>query len=372
MKRLLIASISVLVTVALIFWVARSSILQKDDKQSAYKADNVVKVSRVVLSEASTNFPLVGKVKANRSIIITPEVTARVHKVYVKSTQAVKEGDVLIELDSEREKALLTQARITLKDYKRKLEVSRTLNKKGVVSLDALSQLEAKTSAQEALVAAKEYEVKIRTIKAPFSGVLSLHSLNQGLYVKPTDELLQLDDLSKVYVDFLVPERFLSQLVIGQEVTATTDAWPGHRYIGNINEIDTHVDDKTLAIRVRVYFKNDNLELLDGMMLEMHLALARQTLPTIPLKALTYHGDDRYVYVLRSNETVSKRKVILGPVDGVNVVVKKGLRENQVIVVEGIDKIYDGAKVVVIRNEEEDFDLLEEVPLKKKDRDKGE
>ncbi len=370
MKRWLIGILLVILTIVAIAVIAKMQFLHKNDNQTTYKQDNVVKVARVTVSDAGTVFPLVGMVKANRSIIITPEVTARVAKVHVKSTQAVNKGDILIELDSAREKALLAQERITLKDLNRKLSVSRTLKKKGVVSLDALEQLEAETNAQEALVKAKEYEVAIRTIKAPFAGVLSLHSINQGLYVKPDDKLLQLDDLSRVYVDFLIPERFLSQLVIGQEVTATTDAWPGHRYIGRITEIDTHVDTKTLALRVRVYFKNDNLELLDGMMLEMHLTLAQESLPNIPLKAISYLGDERFVYVLRSNNTVARRKIVLGPVNGANVAIREGIRENQLVVVEGVEKLRDGSTVKVIR-QDNDFDLIETTPLKKKEQVKG-
>ena len=365
MKKWLIVILGLVIVLYGIITVLNRDLLKKEVKKVTVSQEKIVKVARVTLNDSGIVFPLVGRINANRSVIITPEVKGRVSKVLVNSTQVVKEGDILLELDKEREIALLNEEQARFNELKRKLEVSQTLHKKGVFSIDAIAQLKAQVSAQESLVQAKEYEVNIRTIRAPFTGVLSLHSITKGQYVKPEDTLLQLDDLSSVYVDFLIPERFLSEIEIGQELTATTDAWHGKIFVGKITHIDTHVDSKTLAVGVRVYFSNKNLELLDGMMIEVDLALSREKLPSIPLKAVNYLGDDRFVYVLKKNNTVSRRKVILGPINGQNVSIRKGLRVNSLVVIEGLDKINDG-DLVKPQMQEEALDLIDDVPLKKK------
>jgi membrane fusion protein, multidrug efflux system len=365
-----LAFIFIVIISAGLYGIKVSGILNKEAKNSQIIDDKTVRVAQVVASESGTVLPLVGRVQANKSLKITPEVTARVSKIFVKSTQSVKKGDILIELDNVKEKAHLKEAIVNYENQLRKLKVSRTLKAKGVVSLDALDQLEAAVEAQKAIVQAREVELNERTIYAPFSGVLSLHQLTEGQFVKPGNILLQLDDLSKVYVDFQIPERFLSQIVVGQEVTAVTDAWPGRIYVGRIEEIDTHVNSDTLAIKVRIYFANKSLELLDGMMLEMSLNLATEKLPVVPLKAISYSGDDRFVYILRNN-IVSRRKVILGPVNGANVSIKQGLRVNSTVVVEGIEKLHDGDKVSILKKDDE-LDFTGDVPLKKKDKKNNE
>ena len=100
-------------------------------------------------------------------------------------------------------------------------------------------------------------------------------------------------------------------------------------------------------------------------MIEVDLALSREKLPSIPLKAVNYLGDDRFVYVLKKNNTVSRRKVILGPINGQNVSIRKGLRVNSLVVIEGLDKINDG-DLVKPQMQEEALDLIDDVPLKKK------
>lgn len=370
MLRGILAFIFVVIVVTGLYGIKMSDILKNGENRPQVAEDKTVRVSKAFATESGTVLPLVGRVHANQSLEITPEVTARVSKIYVKPTQSVQKGDILIQLDNTKEKALLKEAKVNYDNQVRKLKVLRTLKAKGVVSLDALEQLEALVDAQRAVVEAREVELNERTIYAPFEGVLSLHQLTEGQFVKPGNVLLQLDDISRVYVDFQIPERFLAKIVVGQEVTAVTDAWPGHIYVGRIKEIDTHVNSDTLAIKVRVYFKNKSLELLDGMMLEMSLNLATEKLPVVPLKAITYLGDDRFVFVLRNN-IVSRRKVTLGAVNGSNVAIKQGIRTDSLVVVEGIEKIRDGDKVTVLKNDDE-LDVSGDVPLKKKDKKNNE
>ncbi len=327
-----------------------------------------VKTAEVEYSSAGIRLPIVGRVRANNSIEITSEVTGRVAEVKVSPTQSVKKGDLLIQLENNRQKALLREAEYVLKNYLRRLELASKLINRGAVSQDSYEQLQASVNSQRALVDARKAELDDRVIYAPFDGVVSLHNLTAGQLVKPGNVLLQLDDISRVYVDFPVPERFLSKIVIGQEVTAVTDAWPGHIFSGRVRQIDTHVDADTLDVGVRIYFENPELKLLDGMMLAVSLNLASEKLPVIPLKSLVYSGDDRYVFVVDDERRVFRRKVTLGAVNGAMAAITQGLRVGAEIVVEGTDGLRDGDAVAVIR--QDDLEAADDrTPLlKKKDR----
>ena len=351
----------------ILFAVNYSSILKYPVVANENNSLMAVRVAEVEYSSTGNKLPLVGRVHANRSVQITSEVTGRISKVFVKPTQMVKSGDLLIQLENERHKALLKESEIVLKNYERRLEVSGKLINKGVVSQDSYEQLRAQVKGQAAVVDARRAELNERDILAPFEGILSLHNITAGQLVKPGVVLLQLDDISQVYVDFPIPERFLSKVVVGQEVTATTDAWPGHVFRGKVKQIDTHVNVDTLAVSVRIYFDNPEFKLLDGMMLQVALNLASEKLPVVPLKSLVYVGDDRFVYVLNEDNRVFRRKVALGPVNGAMIAINQGLRVGTTIVVEGVDRLHDGDTVSVIK--QDDIEALGgEVPLKKKDK----
>lgn len=351
----------------ILFAVNKSSILKYPIVSGDNSSTKAVKVAEVEYSSAGTRLPLVGRVHANRSVQITSEVTGRISHVFVNPTQMVKSGELLVQLENDRHKALLKEAEIVLKNYERRQEMSGKLKEKGVVSQDSFEQLRAQVKGQSAVVDARRAELNERDILAPFEGILSLHNITEGQFVKPGEILLQLDDISQVYVDFPIPERFLSKIVVGQEVTATTDAWPGHIFRGRVKQIDTHVNVETLAVSVRIYFENPEFKLLDGMMLQVSLNMALEKLPVVPLKSLVYVGDDRYVFVVNEENKVFRRKVVLGPVNGAMVAVNQGLRVGTSIVVEGVNRLHDGDVVTVIKQDEIEA-VGGEVPLRKKDK----
>ena len=369
MKKVL-ALVLVLVVVLASWLCYTTGILHRGASPSVRASDTEksVRVVPVKDQKSGLTFPLVGRVFASKSVEITPEVTARISKVHVASAQAVKQGQLLIELDHSMEEAKLREETVRLDNQMRRLSMMQKLNSKGVVSLDSMEQLRAETEQQKAVVEARKAALQERKIYAPFSGVLSLHRLTPGELVRPGSVLLQLDDLSEVYVDFNIPERLMSQLVPGQKVVGTAEAWPNEKFNGVVREIDTHVKSDTLAIKIRVFFKNDNVRLLDGMMMEIALSLFGGKYAVIPLKSVLYQGDDRYVFILNKDHTVSRRRIILGPITGSYAAVLDGVRPGMQVVSEGVEKLVDGDRVRVLSDEKSLEDLSGDIPLRKKNR----
>ena len=202
MKKVL-ALVLVLVVVLASWLCYTTGILHRGASPSVRASDTEksVRVVPVKDQKSGLTFPLVGRVFASKSVEITPEVTARISKVHVASAQAVKQGQLLIELDHSMEEAKLREETVRLDNQMRRLSMMQKLNSKGVVSLDSMEQLRAETEQQKAVVEARKAALQERKIYAPFSGVLSLHRLTPGELVRPGSVLLQLDDLSEVYVD---------------------------------------------------------------------------------------------------------------------------------------------------------------------------
>ena len=144
--------------------------------------------------------------------------------------------------------------------------------------------------------------------------------------------------------------------------------WPNEKFNGVVREIDTHVKSDTLAIKIRVFFKNDNVRLLDGMMMEIALSLFGGKYAVIPLKSVLYQGDDRYVFILNKDHTVSRRRIILGPITGSYAAVLDGVRPGMQVVSEGVEKLVDGDRVRVLSDERSLEDLSGDIPLRKKNR----
>ncbi len=366
MKKIVWSVLAILIVLVGIFLTKHFELFKEQVEKTSSNKVKLVEVATVEMQNSGFVFPVAGILRANKSVIISADVNGKIDNVAVEPAQRVKKGELLITLEHSREQARLKEAQIILQNLERKFALAQALIKKGVISRDSFDQLQSDIDKQKSIVLAKEAELSHYQLIAPMDGVLGLHHISKGQLVRPGTELLQLDDISRVYVDFQIPERFLSNLVVGQEVNAKTDAWSNKVFLGKIEAIDTHVDSDTLSINVRVYFDNADQKLLQGMMIEMRLLMGGENSPVIPVKALNYLGDERFVYVLKKDKTVVRRKVMIGKVNGSTLSIREGLRAGMQVVVGGNEKLHDGDQVEII-NQDDNDSLLMNNPLRKKD-----
>jgi len=154
-----------------------------------------------------------------------------------------------------------------------------------------------------------------------------------------------LDDISRVYVDFPVPELQLAQLAPGQIVSGTSAAWPGQVFSGTVRVIDARVDEASRAVVVRADFPNPGHKLRPGMLVQV-LALrpTRQAL-VLPELALVQIGRESFVWRVDENGRVERVLVSVGQRQGGQVEIIEGIARGDKIVVEGTGKLYPGAQV---------------------------
>lgn len=304
-----------------------------------------IRAQTVSQSLAEPSIKLVSKLAANRSVVISPEVTGRIVKIAVRSGQQVKQGDVLIALDAGKQQAELAEQSASVRDETRKLRDMRRLVARGAITTSELEGQEATVAQAQARADAAKYELSLRTLLAPFDGSVSLIDLSEGALVNSGDTLLHLDELAKLRLDLAVPERYLSLLRPGMAVTATSSAWPDQSFRGVLETLDSRVSNDTQNIKARVIIPNPDGQLRPGMLLNVELSLPPQKMTLIPAQSVEYAGEQRFVYRLEPNGKVKRVPVVLGDTHGEEVWVTEGLKVGDRIVVEGLVNLRDGVSV---------------------------
>lgn len=304
-----------------------------------------IRAQTVSQSLAEPSIKLVSKLAANRSVVISPEVTGRIVKIAVRSGQQVKQGDVLIALDAGKQQAELAEQSASVRDESRKLRDMRRLVARGAITTSELEGQEATVAQAQARADAANYELSLRTLLAPFDGSVSLIDLSEGALVNSGDTLLHLDELAKLRLDLAVPERYLSLLRPGMAVTATSSAWPDQSFRGVLETLDSRVSNDTQNIKARVIIPNPDGQLRPGMLLNVELSLPPQKMTLIPAQSVEYAGEQRFVYRLEPNGKVKRVPGVLGDTHGEEVWVTEGLKVGDRIVVEGLVNLRDGVSV---------------------------
>jgi RND family efflux transporter MFP subunit len=304
-----------------------------------------VVTEQVQTHEVSQSLELVGKLDAEQSVTISPEVTGKVDVIAVKANQVVRKGQLLVQLNDDKARAAVTEANAYLKDEQRKLKEFQRLVKRNAITQTEIDAQQASVDIAKARLDAANANLKDLHISAPFDGTVGFIDFSRGKMVSAGAELLNLDNLSVMQLDLQVPERYLSQLSQGMKVKATTAAWPSQQFEGEVVGIDSRINSETLNLRVRIHFANAEQYLKPGMLVSADMDFPAIEAPIIPVQALEYSGTKRFVYVVGEESKAQRTEVTLGArVDNL-VVIEQGLEIGEKIVVQGIVNMRDGIAV---------------------------
>lgn len=307
----------------------------------------------VLVSEASVQpFPLtseaLGNARANEAVDVRPEITAAITRILFQEGQQVKQGDVLLELESSEPLADLAAARAALVESTSQYRRSEELFKTRVVSESQLEQLAAQRDADQAAVNAAQARLAQTVIRAPFDGGLGLRRVSLGSIVSPATIITTLDDISVIKLDFDVPAVFLSRLQKGLPVTARSAAWPDMEFHGEVITIDTRVDPISRTITVRALLPNEDARLRPGMFLTVSLLKDDVEALMIPEQAVIPERSKQFVYVLGENDLVEKREVRTGRRRPGQVEILSGLAPGETVIAEGTQRAKPGQPVTVV------------------------
>lgn len=342
-KTLLVISLLAIIAIAVSF----SDVLQAakpDDKSRPVRTVPVV-TATVNEHPVSQSISLIGKLAADRAVIIAPQITGKIKRIPITSDEAVKQGQLLVELDDIKSQAAVAEANAYLNDEKRKLTEFQKLISRNAITQTEIDAQKASVDIAKARLSAAQADLHYHYLVAPFDGNVGLITFSEGKMVSVGTELLSLDNLSVMRLDLQVPEHLLSQLSIGMPVSASSRAWPNELFEGKVTAIDPRVNEETLNLKVRVEFANPKQRLKPGMMVSSTLTFPAISMPIVPVQALEYSGTKRYVYVVTEDHIAHRTEVILGPRVENQVLIEKGLNIGDRVVVQGLVNMRDGLKI---------------------------
>jgi membrane fusion protein (multidrug efflux system) len=328
-----------------------------------------VVVSKATTSQFVDRVEAIGTLRAKESIVVASTVTDNVTAINFEDGQRVSKGDILVEMASGEEKAMLDQQKALVNETSKQLQRVKDLAKTGAASASLVDQRQREYTAARAGMAALQSRMEDYIIVAPFDGVVGLRNISVGALLQPATRITTLDDDSVMKLDFSVPSVFLSTLKPGLEIVARASGYK-EEYKGVISAIDSQINADTRAILVRAEIPNPDGALKPGLLMSVELLKDPRQGVTIPETAIVPEGRKTFVFVANEAQnpvTVEKREVVIGGRRPGEVEIVENLSAGEKVVVMGTMNVRDGLPVMITA-EQEKGDTLQDVLKKAKDK----
>ena len=292
----------------------------------------------------------IGSLRANESVDLTVAVTETVTSIHFEDGQRVKKGDILVEMTSSEEHAMIEEAQSTLTEAKKQYDRVLQASQNGAVARSQLDESRREYETARARLKAVESRLRDRLVKAPFSGVMGLRNISVGALIEPGDIISTLDDDSVMKLDFPVPATFLSTLKEGIRVVARAPAFEDREFEGEIASIGTRIDTATRAVTARAILPNPERTLKPGLLMKVELFKNPRQAVVIDEEALLPSGRENYVLVVdrsRENPVPERRKIVLGARRPGQVEILDGLSPGEFVITHGAIRVRPGQPVRV-------------------------
>ncbi|KPQ23695.1 efflux RND transporter periplasmic adaptor subunit [Halomonas sp. HL-93] len=320
---------------------------------------------RAALAPWSDPLEALGTLRADESMTLSATVTDTIAEISFEDGQRVNQGDILIRLQDAEEQARL-RAALALRDERRNaLGRSLELQNRNLAARADVEDNQSGVDQAEAEIAALRARLEDYRLKAPFSGRVGTRNVSAGALVTPGMELITLDKLDVMKLDFSVPETYLSRLAPGLSLSATTAAFPDDVFHGEIASLGTRVDPVTRSISVRADIDNPDERLRPGMLMEVVVRQEPRESVVLPEAAIQPNGNRHYVMLIDNPDAsprLRQQSVEIGERRAGEVEINAGVSANDVVAVHGLQRARDGqaVRLVGLIDDETDVrDLLE-------------
>lgn len=304
-----------------------------------------VEAAPVKIGSIRRQIEAVGSLRSEESVIIRPEIAGRIKEISFEEGQRVSRGKPLLRLDDAITRAQVDQQNASLALSRVNHERAQDLLRKGAGSQRAYDEALAKLRADEAALALAEATLDKATLLAPFDGLLGLRKVSVGDYVTPGQDIVNIESIETLKVDFRIPEVHAVELKTGQTVRVTLDAVPGETFEGKVYAIDPAHDPNGRAVILRARLPNRNGLLRSGMFARVALVIENlDQRILVPETSLVPVGQDVFVYRLDDGKA-RLTKVSIGQRRAGKVEVVSGLDSEALVVTEGALKLRDGSPV---------------------------
>jgi membrane fusion protein (multidrug efflux system) len=323
-----------------------------DHKIAKDKSKPFVSTMTISKSRINTSLKSIGTAVSRESVDIMSNVTQKVVSIHFSDCEYVKQGQLLVQLNTDKKTAEKKQAEINLLEQQRELNRLETLKKKKVVSEKDYDTQKTKLLSAQAKLDEINAELKESSIIAPFDGVLGIRKISVGALLTPGSVIATIDDIDKLNIDFTIPEKYSPLLEPNLKITAKSIAFADKKFEGNILAVVPRLSTISRSISVRGVIDNKEHLLKPGMMLKISIKLKDREIIRVPEKAVLSIGEKHYVFLLNNeSKVVNRQYVTIGQREDMFVEIQKGLNIGDKIIIEGVNKLSDGDSVSVSQDE---------------------
>ena len=307
-----------------------------------------VKAAPVTRATLNVEVTAVGTLRADETVVVRPEIAGRVATIHFKEGQGVRQGEPLITLDQEEYQAQLASSAAQLALEESSYRRLQDMDRKNLTSQQNLDEAKARLDTARAQQELNRVRFSKTVIRAPFAGTVGLRQVSPGAYVKPGDDIVAMESLGAMKLDFRVPEIYLARLATGQRLMARVDAYPDQNFEGAIYAIEPALDEETRTVLLRARLPNPGNRLRPGLFARVGLVLEqRENALAVPEQAIVPVGQTTFVYrVADGKATMTPVKLGLRRPGLVEIL--EGLNAGDLVVTDGQLKIRDGAPVTVL------------------------
>lgn len=313
----------------------------------AVPAGTAVEVVPVQRMNMARSVSAVGTLRSENSVMLRPEISGRIVEINFAEGGKVKKGDILFRLDDSVVKAQLQQAQASLSLAQSRHRRAQELSREGFISKQARDEAASELQVQQAAVALHQAQLEKTAILAPFDGLIGLRNVSVGDYVSPGQDLVSIESVNPLKVDFRVPEQFLAGVYPGLPLSVSFDAMPGQVRQGEVGAISPVVDVGGRSLLLRASIPNDDDALRPGLFARVLLQLSDESVLAVPETALSPSGQSQFIFVVRDAKAV-RLPVAVGMRRDTMVQVSGEVLEGDQVIVSGLQKVSDGAAVRVV------------------------
>jgi membrane fusion protein (multidrug efflux system) len=311
-----------------------------------------VEVARAQALTLTDDVQAVGSLRSVQGVMVRPEVSGRIARLGFAEGARVRRGQLLVQLDDTLQQAQLKQAEAQASIARTNLQRSRELLAQNFVSASAVDQNAAALQVAEAQVALAQAQVQRMRVLAPFDGTTGLKAVDVGDYVRDGADIVALEDLSSLTVQFALPERYVDRVRPGQPVELTVDALAGRKFQGRVQALDAQVDANGRALQVLARVANPGTVLKPGMFARPRVVFAvREGAIVVPEEALVPLGARQFLFKVvdgPDGQKVSQRlEARIGLRLPGQVEITEGLKPGDVVVTAGHGRLVRGDAVPV-------------------------
>jgi len=293
----------------------------------------------------------VGTLRANRSINLTAKVTAKIKRLTFADGAEVKRGDPLVYLDDTETRAEAAESLAAYGNSRKLYQRALKLYKSGNAPKARVDLLLSEMQVEQAKVSADKARLAEYVISAPFSGIVGFREVSEGALVRPGDVITTLDDITRLKLDFNLPELNLAQVRKGQIFKTKSVAYEGRIFEGVVETVSSRVDPVTRVVRVRGIIDNDSRELKPGMFLSVSLQTGTvKNAVLVPEQSVIVTPAGHFVFKIEKDITKRTAVQVGQTMDGW-VHVLSGVSGGDILITEGLQKVRDGRKVKIVSDE---------------------